>query len=241
MIVEARWALVTLITRVVCLTGALSGNQVTLSGFWCSWITVTRLEGKRTIFLYCSGSKLSRNSFSECVTGILTLQPVTLSWPQVFGWHWPHCGPVVRGGQTHWPVIGSHTCPGLSQGWHPIGILHLINISMYMIFHIINGQEPSNFSLLQYNENILYVFLQWAYVYSHWSRSRNSQVDIGHTVDPRPQVYMYTGQSSGHTGNRLTPVCHTHRGCSRSQSTDPRNSPAKEKINDIKTLNQYSN
>lgn len=43
-IVEARWALVTLITCVVRLTGALSSNQVTLSGLCCPWITVAKLE-----------------------------------------------------------------------------------------------------------------------------------------------------------------------------------------------------
>lgn len=82
------------------------------------------------------------------------------------------------------------------------------------------------------------------YVYSHWWRIHNSLVGIGHTVDPPPQVYKYTVQSSGHTGNRLTPVCHTHRGCSRSQYPDPRNFPAKDqnpesvKHNEIMNTNE---
>lgn len=45
----------------------------------------------------------------------LTLQPVTMLWPQVLGRHSEHFSPVVLGGQMHWPVFGSQLLPRWEQ------------------------------------------------------------------------------------------------------------------------------
>lgn len=45
----------------------------------------------------------------------LTLQPVTMLWPQVLGTHSEHFSPMVLGGQIHWPVFGSQLLPRWEQ------------------------------------------------------------------------------------------------------------------------------
>lgn len=46
------------------------------------------------------------------------MQPRPVRKPHEFISHMSHSSPNVSGGHTQWPVSGSHTCPGLSQGSH---------------------------------------------------------------------------------------------------------------------------
>lgn len=48
------------------------------------------------------------------------MQPRPVRNPHEFISHTSHSSPNVSGGHTQWPVSGSHTWPGLSQGSHSV-------------------------------------------------------------------------------------------------------------------------
>jgi hypothetical protein len=53
----------------------------------------------------------SLQKFSVKKSDSLTLQPLTMLWPQVLGAHAEHLSPMVLGGQMHRPVFGSQLLP----------------------------------------------------------------------------------------------------------------------------------
>lgn len=61
-----------------------------------------------------------------------TLQPIPGSYPQAFSTQCWQCSPSVNGGQTHFPLWGSHICPVLLHGSH--SAIQRKNSSIYSLF-----------------------------------------------------------------------------------------------------------